>query len=230
MPAAASDEGIVQPAAKAAEKLSPRLHQTMVPGRSAGNHTFGRVSKPNLNKDTAFTDSSRPASWIVCALSVQPWLRLMQRVKRLSSSEAAYVAGIIDGEGTITLTRTHRGEYRRPIVSISSTELPLLSYVQRVVGAGRITNKRCDRAHHSASFAYTPSSRQALRLLIQIARHLRTYKAGRARLLIEEYLLVSRRNGRYPPAELSARAAFERRFFSIAVRAANSGPYRPGSR
>ena len=44
----------------------------------------------------------------------------------LSDVEAAYVAGIIDGEGTITLTRTHRGENRRPVVSISSTELPLL--------------------------------------------------------------------------------------------------------
>jgi len=29
----AVDEGIVQPAAKAAETLSPRLHQLMVPGR-----------------------------------------------------------------------------------------------------------------------------------------------------------------------------------------------------
>jgi hypothetical protein len=70
----------------------------------------------------------------------------------LSDVEAAYVAGIIDGEGTITLTRTHRGENRRPVVSISSTELPLLSYVQSVVGAGRITRGKsaacCERAAH----------------------------------------------------------------------------------
>jgi hypothetical protein len=51
----------------------------------------------------------------------------MPRIRELSETEAAYVAGIIDGEGTITLTRTHRGEGRRPIVSISSTELPLLT-------------------------------------------------------------------------------------------------------
>lgn len=49
-------------------------------------------------------------------------------LRELSEAEAAYVAGIIDGEGTITLTRTHRGEGRRPVVSISSTELPLLQY------------------------------------------------------------------------------------------------------
>ena len=64
------------------------------------------------------------------------------------------MAGIIDGEGTVTLTRTHRGENRRPLVSISSTESPLLLYVQSVIGVGRITNKVCSRPHHTPSFAY----------------------------------------------------------------------------
>ena len=79
----------------------------------------------------------------------------MKLEKQLSPCEAAYVAGIIDGEGTITLTRTHRGENRRPVVSISSTERPLLSYALKGVGAGRITKKMHTREHHSPSFAYT---------------------------------------------------------------------------
>ena len=88
-------------------------------------------------------------------------------MKTLSEVEAAYVAGIIDGEGTVTLTRTHRGENRRPVVSISSTELQLLTYVQSVIGAGRITGKVCAREHHSPSFAYCITSRQALALFAQ---------------------------------------------------------------
>ena len=82
----------------------------------------------------------------------------MHSIKRLTSSEAAYIAGIIDGEGTVTLTRTHRGENRRPIVSIRSTELPLLQYVRDVIGAGRITSKARARTHHSPSFAYCVSA------------------------------------------------------------------------
>ncbi|MGP8035208.1 MAG: LAGLIDADG family homing endonuclease [Steroidobacteraceae bacterium] len=121
----------------------------------------------------------------------------MHSIRRLTSSEAAYIAGIIDGEGTVTLTRTHRGENRRPIVSISSTELPLLRYVRDVIGAGRITRKARARAHHSPSFAYCVSSRQALSLLRQVSRFLRTYKSGRAELLLHEYLRVTPRNGRY---------------------------------
>jgi hypothetical protein len=140
-------------------------------------------------------------------------------MKTLSDIDAAYVAGIIDGEGTITLTRTHRGENRRPVVSISSTELPLLAYVRFVVGAGRITSKACARPHHSPSFAYTVTSRQALSLLTQVSRFLHTYKSERAYLLLREYLLVTPRNGRYTPVQRAARKDMEERFFAISMRA-----------
>ncbi|MDQ1144432.1 hypothetical protein QE429_001259 [Bacillus sp. SORGH_AS 510] len=43
--------------------------------------------------------------------------------------EAAYIAGIIDGEGSITLTRMHKKEHRRPCITIASTDKELLSYV-----------------------------------------------------------------------------------------------------
>ncbi|MDE2051366.1 MAG: LAGLIDADG family homing endonuclease [Gammaproteobacteria bacterium] len=142
----------------------------------------------------------------------------MRSINHLSKSEAAYVAGIIDGEGTVTLTRTHRGENRRPIVSISSTELPLLLYVRRVVGAGRITRKARARTHHSPSFAYCLSSRQALSLLGQVSCYLRTYKSQRADLLLAEYLRVTPRNGRYTERQRLERASFEARFFALSIR------------
>jgi hypothetical protein len=145
-------------------------------------------------------------------------------IKQLSVSEAAYVAGIIDGEGTITLTRTHRGENRRPLLSISSTESALLLYVQSVIGAGRITNKACSRPHHTPSFTYVISSRQALAVLSQVAQYLRTYKLSRARLLLDEYASVTPRNGRYSPEQRVARQQFEDRFFAISVRAASLKP------
>jgi len=143
----------------------------------------------------------------------------MSLIRELSEAEAAYVAGIIDGEGTITLTRTHRGEGRRPVVSISSTELPLLRYIRSIIGAGRITSKVTARRHHSPSFAYVVSSRQALALLAQISMYLRTYKLQRCRLLLDEHLTVAPRNGRYTPAQRAAKELFEARFFALSVRA-----------
>jgi hypothetical protein len=143
----------------------------------------------------------------------------MPFIRELSEVEAAYVAGIIDGEGTIPLTRIHRCEGRRPVVSVSSTELSLLQYIQSIVGAGRITRKVTSRHHHSPSFAYVLSSRQALALLAQVSKHLRTYKLQRCRLLLDEYLAVTPRNGRYTPAQRTAKEHFEERFFALSIRA-----------
>jgi len=48
----------------------------------------------------------------------------------MESWEAAYLAGIIDGEGSITLTKMHKGEHRRPCLTIPSTDLELLNYLK----------------------------------------------------------------------------------------------------
>ena len=45
-----------------------------------------------------------------------------RQVSSLSPTDAAYVAGIIDGEATITLSRKHAGESRQLVISISNTE------------------------------------------------------------------------------------------------------------
>lgn len=145
-------------------------------------------------------------------------------MKTLSEVEAAYIAGIIDGEGTITLTRTHRGENRRPVVSISSTELPLLTYIRSVIGAGRITGKVRSQAHHSPSYTYYITSRQALTLLARVRPFLRTYKFKRACLLVEEYQSVTPRNGRYTEELRAARVQLENRFFAISTRAGTTTP------
>jgi intein/homing endonuclease len=51
-----------------------------------------------------------------------PEMAKYRKVRKLSPEQAAYLAGLIDGEGTIALTRKHRGEHRQLMVSISSTE------------------------------------------------------------------------------------------------------------
>ncbi len=40
----------------------------------------------------------------------------------LKVAEAAYIAGLIDGDGTVTLTRKHRNENRQLAVTISNTD------------------------------------------------------------------------------------------------------------
>jgi hypothetical protein len=148
----------------------------------------------------------RPKEWTMARYN---------EVSRLPPTDAAYIAGLIDGEGTITLTQEHANESRRLVVSISNTEYALLEYVKHVCAAGRITNKRISQPHHTPSFAYKISNRQALALLEQIYPFLRSYKADRAALVLREYVNLTPRNGKYTDALRQARDAFEQEFLRL---------------
>ncbi|MBU1192750.1 MAG: hypothetical protein KKE76_13670 [Gammaproteobacteria bacterium] len=85
----------------------------------------------------------------------------------MSHTDAAYLAGLIDGEGTIE--------------------------------------------RHTPSFTYAIYNRQALNLLEQIHPYLRTYKSKRANIILEHYLALTPRNGKYSEEQRRMRGAFEQR-------------------
>lgn len=126
-----------------------------------------------------------------------------------------YIAGLIDGEGTITLTRKHRNENRQLAVTISSTERCLLEFVKGALGVGKITGKRSTRQHHSPAFTFAVYNRQALRILEQIHPYLRTYKAKRSALILRDYLALTPRNGKYTEAQQRERGRFEETVLAI---------------
>lgn len=136
-------------------------------------------------------------------------------VKQLSRVDAAYLAGFIDGEGTITLTRKHKNENRQLAITISNTERQILEYCLKVIGAGKITNKRTSKAHHTASFTYAIYNRQALSVLEQIEPYLLSYKVGRAKLILEKYIALTPRNGRYTKEIMRKRKEFEHAVLEI---------------
>jgi len=129
-----------------------------------------------------------------------------REVESLSSVDAAYIAGLIDGEGTITLSRRHANDGRQLVISISSTERPILDF-----------------ARERIAFTYSIGNRQALKLLLQIEPFLRSYKRQRAALVRDCYVLLTPRNGKYTPELLAARKRFEDDVLSLR---ANSVPAR----
>lgn len=66
--------------------------------------------------------------------------------------EAAYLAGIIDGEGSITLTRIHKNEHRRPCITIASTDKELLIYTKSLTGEIISNKKNYNPEKHKDSF------------------------------------------------------------------------------
>ena len=138
-----------------------------------------------------------------------------KKTDSLCKADAAYIAGLIDGEGTVTLTRKHKNENRQLCVSISSTEMELLEFVLSATGVGKITNKKASKSHHSRSYAYAVYNRQALALLEQTLPYLRSYKRDRAALILKDYLTVTPRNGKYTTEILVRKKLFEQKVLSI---------------
>lgn len=122
-----------------------------------------------------------------------------------------------DGRGLFFSTR-HRNERRQLVVSVVSTEPAILDWIIATVDAGKFTGKRTVSDRHAPSFACSIANRQALDLLRQVVTSLRSYKRRRAELVLDEYLAVTPRNGRYSDALDLQRRAFEARFLG----------YRPG--
>jgi hypothetical protein len=137
----------------------------------------------------------------------------------LSATDAAYLAGLIDGEGTITLSRRHSNEHRQLVVSISSTEPELVNWAASVTGVGKVTRKCTVSDRHTPGLTYSVSNRQALAVLVQVVAYLRSYKRFRAAMAIEQYVALTPRNGKYSDKINGERLLFERAFLEITAAA-----------
>lgn len=114
-------------------------------------------------------------------------------------TEKAYIAGIIDGEGSIMLTRFHKNQYHSPCVSISSTDIELLEWIKDTTKMGNIIRKKnYNKEKHLDSYSYRVIYDNALKLLIAVEPYLIIEKKkSRARFILDNYKNVTPRNGKY---------------------------------
>ena len=136
-------------------------------------------------------------------------------VNNISDVDAAYIAGLIDGDGSILLSKRHKNDNRQLVVSISNNDKELLNEILNIIGAGKITGKRTTSDKHNQNFTYSISNRQAIQLLDLITPHLKTYKRKRAKLVLDDYTKVTPRNGKYSEALMHKREKFIEKFFAL---------------
>ncbi|WP_404347668.1 LAGLIDADG family homing endonuclease [Sutcliffiella horikoshii] len=131
--------------------------------------------------------------------------------------EAAYIAGIIDGEGSILLTRIHKNEFRHPCITIASTDIELLEFVQSIIGGAIVRKKNYKPTIHKNSFSLNvKSKRDVLNTLKCIHPYLRVYvKKRRAIYILDNYDSVTKRNGKYKTVEILEKVRFEEEFFNL---------------
>ncbi|MBT2727462.1 LAGLIDADG family homing endonuclease [Bacillus sp. ISL-75] len=135
----------------------------------------------------------------------------------MESWEAAYFAGIIDGEGSITLTRMHENENRRPCITVASTDKELLVYLRSLTEGTINSKKNYNPERHKDSYTLTIKKKDSVvTLLKKISPYLRVdKKRKRALWILENYDKVTPRNGKYNSLLLTKKIAFEDNFFRI---------------
>lgn len=107
----------------------------------------------------------------------------------LSDLDAAYIAGIVDGEGCVTLSKltdaTMRdGHSYRPCVMISNTNRVLMQYLTAIVGVGRVNKRKPSSPNSKISYVWVCWSKQATSLLYQLLPFL-VLKKKQAELLLD---------------------------------------------
>lgn len=135
----------------------------------------------------------------------------------MTETEKAYIARIIDGEGSIMLQKIHKNEHPAPCISIASTTLELLEWIKKVVGKGNITKKKNYNLEiHKDCYSYVLRRNDAISLLIDIQPYLVIdVKRKRAELILKKYKSLTPRNGRYTEEMLVEKEEFYNEFMGI---------------
>lgn len=97
----------------------------------------------------------------------------------------AWLAGLIDGEGSIMLVRRKSGHWR-PVVSIANTDLRLMEALQERIGGGRVYMHRLQPQHNHKRTSYTWRMTSAeMRIWLPRAMPWLVCKREQAELLLE---------------------------------------------
>ncbi len=127
-----------------------------------------------------------------------------------------YTAALIDGEGTITLTKCHStSKFRRPIVSVVNTAKELIDFLYITYG-GNIRSSKPRSKKHQKVYRWSIQYDSVFYFLEKIIPFLKEpSKKYRANLLITKYKITSKRNGKYSKQELEIKYKFEKEFFKF---------------
>lgn len=128
-----------------------------------------------------------------CNQRCNAYARVRQhRVRQMTPTEAAYLAGLIDGEGSIIAAkqREHRTTWR---LQVSSTTPVLLNWCIQTTGVGTIVTHRSGHPLHADSKWWQCYSWNAVDILRQIEPYM-VLKKDKAMRVIEDMSKIERLN------------------------------------
>ena len=126
-----------------------------------------------------------------------------------------YIAGFMDGEGSVTLCRDRKdAKFKTPMVSFSNNIRCILEDIQQFLElGGSIIQKHETRQNCGPSFTLHYKDNAALEVCALLQDKLRhPSKKARAQLLVATYKSVTPRNGKYSTKIQKKKLEFEEQF------------------
>lgn len=115
----------------------------------------------------------------------------------MTDVERAYLAGLIDGEGTITLTRAHKNQTPSPQISIANNSIEVLMWVRDKLGVGTTMMKLPRKPTHRVSYSWQISKAGACSRVLSLVHNFLILKKPQSKLILAKYKSVTPRNGKY---------------------------------
>jgi len=128
--------------------------------------------------------------------------------------DLAWAAGIIDGEGSILLTKLHKNENRNAAISVDNTDITIINTLTKLFGGSIITKKKYKK-HHLQCYTWKLSYNKAfnlMQLLLPYMRH--NKKCKRIKVLIH-YKKLIKRNGKYTISQKQRLCDTISKFYSL---------------
>lgn len=112
-------------------------------------------------------------------------------------TEKAYIAGIIDGEGNINISKFLKSasgcinpSYESRLI-ITNTDLKLLTWMKEKIGCGKILIRKKIKEHHKQSFALAITGNMCKNVLLAVYPYL-LIKKDQADIIFEERKLAEK--------------------------------------
>jgi hypothetical protein len=132
-------------------------------------------------------------------------------IKELSETDKAYLAGIMDGEGAIYISRkkdpTMKAGYGyRMVLGVANTDLPLMNWLVEATGLGTVKPRKRHSPKHKQAYDWYLWSIQAYQFLKAISPYLKQ-KKQRATIAMSFMEKHSTHKGYLTPEEANAQVA-----------------------
>lgn len=124
----------------------------------------------------------------------------------------SYCAGIIDGEGTITLHKN--GMFRRVLVQVETTSREMLHPLESFGGTILAPKKRS--AVHAQTWKWSIRGSEALNMISEIIPYMKDpKKIARGKFLLKNYKAIEKIRSDSTKKEIQQRKMFELQFWAL---------------